>query len=255
MKIGTLLTAAIVSLVRRRRRPCRLCGRHEIPDHGQGFGGAEPAGGRAGRRRHSALHQSRARLCHQHPVRTRRRSTRRCAPELIEKYRKQTDGARDKMNAIRKDLSGRSTTAPPSAAGIDALNVEIRRPARGHRQGHRRPGRCAQGRRQEDRRRQRRVQHRGDRAARRAGPQDGAARRRRLPAGELRQHRLDAARRRRLNASLHKNLVGAKRVGDRRREDGYEPLAGPQRPDPDVAAGIARQSRDARPTWLRRSAR
>ena len=47
------------------------------------------------------------------------------------------------------------------------------------------------------------------------------------------------------NASLHKNLVGAKRVGDRGREDGSEPRPGPHRPDPDVAAGIARQSRDA----------
>ena len=28
--------------------------------------------------------------------------------DLVDKYRKETDGARDKMNAIRKDLSGRA---------------------------------------------------------------------------------------------------------------------------------------------------
>jgi hypothetical protein len=46
------------------------------------------------------------------------------------------------------------------------------------------------------------------------------------------------------NSSLHKNLVGARsrRPTPRRR---HQPLAGPQRPDPDVAAGIARQSGDA----------
>ena len=30
------------------------------------------------------------------------------------------------------------------------------------------------------------------------------------------------------NASLHKNLVGSNRVGDRSRKDGPEPRAGPQ---------------------------
>jgi hypothetical protein len=45
--------------------------------------------------------------------------------ELIEKYRKQTDGARDKMNAIRKTLSGAIDDSDAVGAGIDALNVKF----------------------------------------------------------------------------------------------------------------------------------
>jgi methyl-accepting chemotaxis protein len=45
--------------------------------------------------------------------------------ELMEKYRKQTDGARDKMNAIRKTLSGAIDDADAVGAGIDALNVKF----------------------------------------------------------------------------------------------------------------------------------
>ncbi|MGH6709779.1 MAG: methyl-accepting chemotaxis protein, partial [Bradyrhizobium sp.] len=44
--------------------------------------------------------------------------------ELIEKYRKQTDGARDKMNAIRKDLSALDDGAAVGSS-IDALNVKF----------------------------------------------------------------------------------------------------------------------------------
>ena len=90
---------------------------------------------------------------------------------------------------------------------------EIRRPARGHRQGDRGPGRCPQGRRQEDRRRQRGVQRRRHRAARRAGPQGWRCStatptgRRATPTSPGR-----CATSAVYNASLHKNLVGAKRV-------------------------------------------
>jgi methyl-accepting chemotaxis protein len=45
--------------------------------------------------------------------------------ELIEKYRKQTDGARDKMNAIRKTLSGAIDDSDEVGAGIDALNAKF----------------------------------------------------------------------------------------------------------------------------------
>ena len=45
--------------------------------------------------------------------------------ELIEKYRKQTDGARDKMNAIRKTLSVAIEDGGAVGAGIDALNVKF----------------------------------------------------------------------------------------------------------------------------------
>ena len=45
--------------------------------------------------------------------------------ELIEKYRKQTDGARDKMNAIRKTLSVDIEDGSAVGAGIDALNVQF----------------------------------------------------------------------------------------------------------------------------------
>jgi methyl-accepting chemotaxis protein len=44
--------------------------------------------------------------------------------DLAEKYRKQTDGARDKMNAIRKDLSALDDGAAVGG-GIDALNVKF----------------------------------------------------------------------------------------------------------------------------------
>jgi methyl-accepting chemotaxis protein len=45
--------------------------------------------------------------------------------ELIEKYRKQTDSARYKMNAIRKTLSGAIDDSDAVAAGIDALNAKF----------------------------------------------------------------------------------------------------------------------------------
>ena len=45
--------------------------------------------------------------------------------ELVDKYRKQTDGARDKMNAIRKDLSGALDDGAAVGSGIDALNVKF----------------------------------------------------------------------------------------------------------------------------------
>src|SRR5215218_632297 len=44
--------------------------------------------------------------------------------ELNEKYRKQTDGARDKMNAIRKDLSALDD-GTAVASGIDGLNQKF----------------------------------------------------------------------------------------------------------------------------------
>jgi methyl-accepting chemotaxis protein len=45
--------------------------------------------------------------------------------ELVEKYRKQTDGARDRMNAIRKTLSGALDDGAAVGSGIDALNVKF----------------------------------------------------------------------------------------------------------------------------------
>jgi len=45
--------------------------------------------------------------------------------ELTEKHRKQTDGARDKMNGIRKSLSGGIDDGHAVGAGIDALNVQF----------------------------------------------------------------------------------------------------------------------------------
>ena len=45
--------------------------------------------------------------------------------ELVEKYRKQTDGARDKMNAIRKALPGMLEDGAAVATGIDALNTKF----------------------------------------------------------------------------------------------------------------------------------
>ena len=45
--------------------------------------------------------------------------------ELNEKLRKNTDGARDKMNAIRKNLSGGLDDAAAIGSGIDELNVKF----------------------------------------------------------------------------------------------------------------------------------
>jgi methyl-accepting chemotaxis protein len=45
--------------------------------------------------------------------------------ELNEKYRKQTDGARDKVNAIRKALPGDLDDGAAVASGIDALNSKF----------------------------------------------------------------------------------------------------------------------------------
>ena len=45
--------------------------------------------------------------------------------ELVEKLRKQTDGARDRMNAIRKNLSGALDDSAAIGAGIDALNTKF----------------------------------------------------------------------------------------------------------------------------------
>ena len=166
--------------------------------------------------------------------------------ELNDKYRKETDGALAKINQVRKAASGSLDDGAAVGSADRCAEHEIRSAARRHRQGHRRSGRSPQGCRQEDRRRQRRLQHRRYRAARRAGPQDRAARRRRLPAGELRQHRLDPARRRRLQFQPAQEPRRRQARRNRRRKDGFEPVAGPQRPDPDVAAGPARQSLNAR---------
>jgi methyl-accepting chemotaxis protein len=45
--------------------------------------------------------------------------------EMVEKYRKQTDGARDKMNQIKGTLPGALDDAPAVIAGIDALNAKF----------------------------------------------------------------------------------------------------------------------------------
>ena len=45
--------------------------------------------------------------------------------ELNDKYRKHTDGARDKMNAIRKDLPGALDDGAAVGSGIDALNAKF----------------------------------------------------------------------------------------------------------------------------------
>ena len=136
---------------RRRRRSRRVCGRFEIPDDGQGFRRTEPAGARPSRWRNSALSQPRAWLLHQHPVRAAAvDSTMRA--ELNDIHRKQTDGARDTMNAIRKNLSGSLDDGAAIGSAIDALNRNSPHFARPSTRD-RRSGRCPQGRRPEDRHR------------------------------------------------------------------------------------------------------
>src|SRR6266481_2802649 len=43
----------------------------------------------------------------------------------LDKYRKRTDGARDKMNEVKGTLPGAFDDAPAVMAGIDALNVKF----------------------------------------------------------------------------------------------------------------------------------
>ena len=141
-----------------------------------------------------------------------------------DKLRKQTDGARDKMNALRKELPGSLRRRRRHRQPHRRHQFEIHRPARRHRQGDRGTGGCAQGRRQEDRRRQRRAQRRRHRAAQRAGPPHGDPQRRCLPPVQLRQHRHDAARHRRPQCQrAQEPRRRARSVGDRRREGRHRP--------------------------------
>ena len=73
--------------------------------------------------------------------------------ELNDKYRKNTDGARDKMNAIRKDLSGGLDDGAAVGAGIDALNVKFAGLREAMDKAIDGPAERPQGRGQEDRRR------------------------------------------------------------------------------------------------------
>ena len=54
-----------------------------------------------------------------------------------DKLRKQTDGARNKMDALRKELPGSFDDGSTIGSHIDAHQFEIHRAARGHRQGDR----------------------------------------------------------------------------------------------------------------------
>ena len=62
-----------------------------------------------------------------------------CGAELNEKYRKNTDGARDKMNADPQEpCPAALDDGAAVGTGIDALNAKFATPARGHGQGDRR---------------------------------------------------------------------------------------------------------------------
>ncbi len=166
--------------------------------------------------------------------------------ELNDKYRKQTDGARDKMNAIRKDLSGTLDDGAAVGSAIDELNKKftalreaidkaIDGPAEARKDAARKivadnaVFNTA-------------VTALLDEQVRKMAQLDGDAYRQASYANIAWTLRDVGG----FNASLHKNLVGSKRVGDRSREDGIEPRPGPRRSDPDVAAAVARQSGDAR---------
>src|SRR6195952_6067721 len=45
--------------------------------------------------------------------------------EMVEKYRKQTDGARDRMNQIKATLPGGLDDGAAVASGMDALNTKF----------------------------------------------------------------------------------------------------------------------------------
>ena len=166
--------------------------------------------------------------------------------DLADKYRKQTDGARDRMNAIRKNLSSALDDGAAVGSGIDALNVKfaalreamdkaIDGPADARKDAARKivADNAAFNTA---------VTSLLDEQVRRMAQLDGDAYRQAIYANIAWTLRDVGG----LNASLHKNLVGIQARGDRGRKAGIEPRPGPQRTDPDVAAGAARQSRDAR---------
>ena len=131
--------------------------------------------------------------------------------ELNEKYRKQTDGARDKMNAIRKDLPG-ARRRRRRGQRHRCPEREIRRPSRRHRQGDRRP---AEARKDAARKIvadnavfNTAVTALLDEQVRKMAQLDGDAYRQASYANIAWTLRDVGG----LNASLHKNLVGSKRV-------------------------------------------
>ena len=224
----------------RRRRPRRLRRRNEVPDDGQDRRSAGTPRDRPRRQRHPALPQPRARLCHQHPLRARdgrsgaAHRARQAAQADRRRPRQDERAAQGAARPVRRRRHHRQQHRRDQ--------FEIHRAPRGHRQGDRRTCGCPQGRGQKGRRRQCRAQLRRHRAAQRAGPPHGDPQRGRLPPVQLRQHRHDAARHRRPQFQRAQEPRRREESGQRRREGRHGPHAGPQRPDRDVADGIAWQS-------------
>ncbi len=155
--------------------------------------------------------------------------------ELNDKYRKQTDGAREKMNQIKATLPGSLEDGAAVASGMDALNVKFTA-----------------------------LRETIDKAldgpaeARRDGAKKAVADN--VAFNSAVTALLDVMtiivigsgvylwwvrqRRRYQRQPLQKPRRRQAR-GDGGRKTGFEPLPGQERPDPVVAAGIARQSRDA----------
>ena len=165
--------------------------------------------------------------------------------ELNEKVRKNTDGARDKMNAVRKNLSGGLDDATAIGTGIDDLNVKfnaLRDAMDKAIDGPAEPRKDAARKLVSDNA----VFNAAatkllDEQVRRMAQLDGDAYRQAVYAN-IAWNLRDVGG---FNSSLHKNLVGANRVSHRSGKNGVFALAGPCRPDPDVAAGIARQPGNA----------
>ena len=176
----------------------------------------------------------------------RPRWTRKCGQELNDKYRKNTDGARDKMNAVRKNLSGGLDDAAALGAGIDALNVKfaaLREAMDKAIDGPAEPRKDAARKIVADNAAfNAAVTTLLDEQVRRMAQLDGDAYRQAVYANIAWTLRDVGG----YNASVHKNLVGNNRVATEAEKMEYQPLAGPRRPDPDVAAGIARQPCHAR---------
>ena len=179
----------------------------------------------------------------------RRRWIPRSRKELNEKVRKNTDGARDKMNAVRKNLSGGLDDATAIGTGIDDLNVKfnaLRDAMDKAIDGPAEPRKDAARKIVSDNA----VFNVAatkllDEQVRRMAQLDGDAYRQAIYAN-IAWNLRDVGG---YNSSLHKNLVGANRAATEAEKMEYSPLAGPRRPDPDVAAWNCAATRQRLPTW------
>ena len=162
-----------------------------------------------------------------------------------DKLRKQTDGARDRMNALRKELPGPFDDGATIGSNIDAINSKFTALREAIDKAIAGPA---------DARKDAAKKIVADNAVLNAGVTallNEQVRRMAILNGDAyrQANYANIAMTLRdvggLNSSVHKNLVGAKKVANDAEKADMARIAGPQRPDRDVADGIARQSGNA----------